>query len=167
MTNSLLRRAWTLTLCFGFMACRHTVTAVAPPPPPPSGSITLPAGSTLALRTADEIDSGKAALGVAYAAVISRDVNGKNKQMMLPTGSPATLVLLGNSSSWELGLASLTINGDAFLVSANAASAVPLGAYLGGVPANLAVSGAQLQVPSGSLLTFRLAQDITLRDWRK
>ena len=183
--NSLLRAAAILTLCSGFIACRHTAKVVAPPPSPPlTGSITLPAGSTLAIRTADPIDSSQAIPDRAYAAVISRDVKGSETQMALPTGSPATLVLLGtaNSGMWQLGLASLTINGDSFLVSANTSSGLPLGAYLGGVPGtvypakldkdkpaepSLTVSGALIQIPSGSLLTFRLGQEITLRDWHK
>ena len=91
--------------------------------------------------------------------------------MTLPTGSPATLVLLATAGTPVLGLASLTINGDSFLVAADQSGAVPLGEYLGGVPGSgspsLTVSGAAIQIPSGSLLTFRLGQAITLRDWRK
>ncbi len=159
----------------------------------------LPAGSTLALRAAETIDSAGALSNRSFAAVISRDLNGNAAQTVLPSGSPARLVIIskaensGSGGSWELCLASVTINGDSFLVGNESVSAADtagarlqsagaaLGRFLGGVPGTnyapagpegkshteLSVSGTKIWIPSGSLLTFRLDKDIVLVGSRK
>jgi hypothetical protein len=136
--------------------------------------VELPAGTVLALRMAQAIDSASAAPGQAYAAVVSRDVNDAAEQTQLPSGSPATLILMGGPP-YELRLAAITLNGDAFMVEnpeTNASqSGVALGVFLGAVPGTeqnppptgpISVTGERVRVPVDTLLTFRLNSRIRL-----
>lgn len=162
-------------------------TPISLPTPARSGPISVPAGATIAIRTADTIDAS-ASPGQTFGAVVARDVNGADGQPLLPSGCPATLILLqlpGGSSKrqvLELGLASVTLNGNSYLVRNQlegpgaTASGARLGTFLGGVPGTeeppsarqnegqrqLTVSGEKLWAPVGSLLTFRLKRSLVL-----
>ena len=165
-------------------ACRHTR-------PPITSSraaalnipISLPSGATLALRTAQEIDSYSSSLSQTFAAVVSRDINDTTGQTVLPSGSPVKLILLRvqsastKSNVFELRLASVTLNGDSYLVRNESQAAnspitgARLGTFLGGVPGEqpipatprqITVSGGRVWVPDGSLLTFRLGRPVVL-----
>ena len=157
-------------------------------PPIPNNLITLQAGTTLALRTAEVIDSSSSSPGQTFAAVVSRDISDATGQTVLPTGCPATLVLLvsplssAKKGAFELRIASVTLNGDSYLVRNPSAgnSTVPgasLGAFLGGVQGTdrlpsteenteksrqITLSGEKIWVPVGSLLTFRLDRQVRL-----
>ncbi len=181
--------------CFIFASCRHSRNVV-PVVAPSSGSpIVLPSGSVLAFRTAEPIEWTQSAPNRVFAAVVSRDLNGNASQLVLPSGSPVTLMVLPTagqttSGSWELGLASVMLNGDAFLVRNGISSAANgngentgarLGVFAGGVPGTfdkpgtlppaqgtieLTVAGPKISIPNGSLLTFRLEQELVLVDAR-
>jgi hypothetical protein len=88
---------------------------------------------------------------------------------------------LTKAEVFELGIASVTLNGDAYLVrneSQVSNVSVPgarLGTFVGGVPGTelpisprqnpetqLTLSGKRIRVPDGSLLTFRLDQPVRL-----
>jgi len=115
--------------------------------------------------------------------VVSRDINDTAGQTVLPSGSPVKLILLrvqsasANGNVFELRLASVTLNGDSYLVrnesqAANSAlTGARLGTFLGGVPGEqplpatppqLTVSSERVWVPEGSLLTFRLDRPVLL-----
>ena len=172
------------------MACAHHPfqVAAALPVHASDGPVSLPAGATVALRMVESCDSLGAAPGQTFAAVVSRDIVDSRGRTLLADGSPATLVLLRTQSSagpgFQLGIASVTLNGNAYLIRRApdaenpAASAPPLGTYLGAVrsaepaPAAFAserrelppiqVSGPKVQVPAGALLTFRLNEPLRL-----
>jgi hypothetical protein len=114
---------------------------------------------------------------------VGRDINDTRGQTVLPSGSPVTLILLRVQSAsakgnvFELRLASVTLNGDSYLVrneswAANSAlTGAGLGTFLRGVPGEqplqatprqLTVSGEKVWVPDGSLLTFRLDRPVML-----
>ena len=160
--------------------CRHSSPQVLPPAPP-TGRISLEAGTTLAFRTAQQIDLPSAKLGQTYAVVVNRDANAADGQTVLPSGSPATLIVLaaqtriGTNPSFVLGIASATLNGDAFLArnQSNAddmAGGASLGTFIGGVAGPVLQPGLKIdldsasaiQCPVGSLLTFRLDRPIQL-----
>jgi hypothetical protein len=164
-------------------ACRHTPPPITPlRSAAPNIPISLPPGATLALRTAQEIDSSSSSPGQTFAAVVSRNIDDVTGQTALTSGSPAKLMLLrvhqtsAKGELFELLLASVTLNGDSYLVrneSQAANSALPgarLGTFLGGVPGTehfpaarqLTVSGERIWVPEGSLLTFRLDRPVLL-----
>jgi len=165
-------------------ACRHTPPAITPSRGAASNTpISLPPGATLALRTAQEIDSSSSSPSQTFAAVVSRDINDTAGQTVLPSGSPVKLILLrvqsasANGNVFELRLASVTLNGDSYLVSneSQAANSALRGArletFLGGVPGEeplpatprqLTVSSERVWVPDGSLLTFRLDRPVLL-----
>jgi hypothetical protein len=148
--------------------------------------LTLQAGTTLALRTAQAIDSSSSRPDQTFAAVVSRDAADASGQTVLPSGSPAILVLARASTkdgAFELRIASVTLNGDSYLVrneseaGSSAAAGASLGTFLGGVPgteqppsreqnaaasAQLMVSEGRISVPVGSLLTFRLDRPVRL-----
>jgi hypothetical protein len=70
--------------------------AQAPPPqetPPAAVERIVPAGTHLTVRTNVTIDSKTAAPGQTYPAVIVRDVFDSDRNLMIPHGSPATLVV--------------------------------------------------------------------------
>jgi hypothetical protein len=175
-----------LTMELGCIGRRPSSSAL---PTPSSSPITLQAGTTLALKVVQAIDSSSSRPGQTFAAVISRDVNNATGQIVLPSGCPVTLVLVhaprGSTKDrgFELRIASVTVNGDSYLVR-NESSAgdlalqgVSLGTFLGGVlgPANvwsaqkssepsrqITVTGERIWVPDDSLLTFRLDQQLRL-----
>jgi len=142
--------------------CRRSV---APPPPAPVGPVTVPAGTVLPLRVAQTIDSDASRPGQTFAAVVTRDIDNPRGQTVLPDDSPSTLVLLRGRTqgTFEIGIALVTLNGDAFLVGDQ-----HLGVFLGGVrgagsaPSELALSGKRVWAPLGSLLTFRLGRPLVL-----
>ncbi|MEO8052970.1 MAG: hypothetical protein ABI833_21390 [Acidobacteriota bacterium] len=163
--------------------CRHRPPIVAPVEP--AKPISLLAGTTLALRTAQAIDSSLSTPGQTFAAVISRDANDASGQNVLPSGSPVTLILVRSQNAapntgFELAMASVTLNGNSYLVRNQAGasdtpgSGAQLGAFLGGVPSTfripplqpaeggsqLVISPERIRVPLGSLLTFRLDQPV-------
>lgn len=179
----MLRRGcpiFAVSACLLVASCRHHVDAVVPLPVF-SGPIVLPAGIVLALIAAEPIDSTQPSATRTYAAVISRDITQGEPQNVLPSGSPATMVLMpmtgAGHSGWQLGLSSVMRNGDSFLVKGGSDAAVPLGAFLGGVPGRvypdltqakpgeptgLIVSESAMHIIPGSLLTFRVEKEITL-----
>jgi hypothetical protein len=180
-----------LTLTSGCHRRPPQITSAAPPVL--GGPITVPFGTTLAFRIAQTIASSSSQPGQTFAAVVTRDVNDEKSQMVLPSGSPATLILLrGHDASTkkdilELGLASVTLNGDSYLVRNDSETGNPatpgarLGTFLGGVPGTwsgtgglpstgqrteepqpLTVSGERIWVPLGSLITFSLDRPVRL-----
>jgi len=71
-------------------------TAQAPPdrPPVPAETFhTIPAGTTLAVRTDQLIDSKTAAPGQTFSGVVARAVLDSDGQVAIPRGSGATLVI--------------------------------------------------------------------------
>lgn len=120
---------------------RHLPSAA---PPIPNNPITLQAGTKLALRTAEAIDSSSSSPGQTFAAVVSRDISATG-QTVLPSGCPATLVLLvsppssAKKGAFELRIASVTLNGVSYSVrnpsaGNSTAPGASLGAFLGGSP---------------------------------
>lgn len=170
-----------LILCWCLLpaSCRHRVASLVPVAT--GGPVVLPSGTVLAIIATEPIDSSQPSVNRAYSAVISRDTKWRDPQGILPSGSPATLVLIpltGNGpQTWQLGLSSVMLNGDSFLVKGDDGPNAPLGTFLGGVPgrdysdpskrqpgepAGLSVSDAVMHILPGSLLTFRLQREITL-----
>ncbi len=173
------------------LGCRHRVSRItASGPAPPGPPISLEAGTTLALRTAQVIDWSSSMPGQTFAAVVSRDTNDAKGQIVLPSGSPAVLVVLrgqpamANSEQFEsskLGLASVTLNGDSFLLrnepqaGDSASLGASLGMFLGAVsgpeptmghgmdaPPQRGATREGIRWPVGSLLTFRLDRPVLL-----
>ena len=77
-----------------------TAPSAAPPAAPPDREytpaetfLTIPAGTTLAVRTDQAIDSQTAAPGQSSSGVVARDVLDTNGQVAIPRGSGATLVI--------------------------------------------------------------------------
>lgn len=68
-------------------------SASQPPPAPVETFRTIPAGTTLSVRTNDRIDSRTAEAGQTYSAVVAHDVLDTNGQLAIPRGSSATLVV--------------------------------------------------------------------------
>ncbi|HYL36345.1 MAG TPA: hypothetical protein VEV17_10570 [Bryobacteraceae bacterium] len=75
-------------------------SAAAPSAAPPDREytpaetfLTIPAGTTLAVRTDQAIDSQTAAPGQSSSGVVARDVLDSNGQVAIPRGSGATLVI--------------------------------------------------------------------------
>ncbi len=163
--------------------------APLPVVPVPGNPQTLRAGTTLALRTASAIDSSVSQPGQTFPCVVSRDANDAEGQLVLPSGSPVTLILMRVASALpkggalELRIASVTLNGDSYLVrneSEAGNAAVPgasVGTFLGGVAGTqnipssgqnapkgrqITVTGERIWAPVGSLLTFRLEMPVRL-----
>jgi len=171
-----------LTIEFGCIRRSHAPLI----PLAPGIPLTLQAGTTLALRTAQAIDSSSSRPDRTFAVVVSRDAADASGQTVLPSGSPAVLVLARASTregAFELRIMSVTLNGDSYLVrneseaGNSTAAGASLGTFLGGVAGTdqplstepnaaeslqLTVSEARIAVPVGSLLTFRLDRQVRL-----
>jgi hypothetical protein len=114
----------------------------APPPPPPAEpahenhyhppeaavrtkTYDLPAGTQLAVRVEETIDSAKAAEGQTYAAELARDVQDTNGEVVIPRGANAQVVIRSASkggrfrgtSDLVLDLATVSIDGRQYTLS--------------------------------------------------
>jgi len=84
---------------------------------------TLPAGTEIAVRTDENIDSSSAPEGATFSAVIDRDVLGTDGTALIPRGSDARLIIRKSSSGGvgtpqlALDLDSVTISGRQYNVS--------------------------------------------------
>jgi len=105
-----------------------TTTQTAPTGPVVAQSAApgeIPAGTELAIRTNDTIDSTAGdATGRTYSGEITREVQSADGRVLIPRGSPVTLAVVNateggttGTDSLELALRSVTINGQTFNVS--------------------------------------------------
>ena len=85
---------------------------------------TLPSGTELTVRTAEDIDSSTAVVDQTFAAIVERDILGASDNMIIPAGSHAVLVVREISSGGTTGspdmvldLQSMTVSGRRYLVS--------------------------------------------------
>jgi outer membrane lipoprotein SlyB len=81
----------------------------------------IPAGVTLSIRADQDIKAQDASSGQTYQAEIAQDVMDPNGNMIIPRGTPATLVVVNNSNDnnnkdLSLALQSLNINGRSYNV---------------------------------------------------
>lgn len=67
--------------------------AGATPPPVASGSLVIPSGADLPVRTDETIDSKNSYTGQTYAATITEDVQDTAGHVAIPAGSPAQLII--------------------------------------------------------------------------
>ena len=88
------------------------------------GSMTIPSGAEVSVRTNETIDSSNARPGQTFSAVLSDDILDQNGQVLASKGSDATLVLRdvstgGTTSGGEvvLDLDSITVAGRRYQVS--------------------------------------------------
>jgi len=89
-----------------------------------ANSMTVPTGTQLSIRTNQGIDSKNSQVGQTFAAEVQEDVMGSNGEVLIPKGSPASLVLRNvsgggttGSSELALDLESVTVNGQRYVVS--------------------------------------------------
>lgn len=131
---------------------------------------TVPAGSIITLTSVDDIVVTRPPRERFFDAVISRDVLNRSGTVLIPNGSPASLVVLG-SRELELGLHSVMVNGDTYLLDADGRTSgsshaeIPLGTLLdAAAPRAVQVStrDGRIYVPAGTLLTFELRQSFRL-----
>lgn len=73
-------------------------------------SVTLPAGSEIAVMTNDLIDSASAAPGKTFSADVAENVTNSAGQIVIPKGSPAELVLRKVASGGITGSPELTLD---------------------------------------------------------
>ena len=90
----------------------------------PSDWAVLPAGSSISVRTDEGINSDNASEGRTYSASIVQDVVDSTGTVVIPRGSPATLVIRRisesstlSSGSYALDLESIRVNGRRYVVS--------------------------------------------------
>jgi hypothetical protein len=89
-----------------------------------ANSMTVPSGTQLSIRTNDAIDSKTSQVGQTFSAEVQEDVLGSNGEVLIPKGSPASLILRNvstggttGSSELALDLESVTVNGQRYVVS--------------------------------------------------
>jgi len=137
------------------------------------------AGTTVAVRMIDTVNSGKDPAGRQYRAVVTRTVNAGDG-VIIPQGAVAAVTLMnsGNGSGWTTHLVSVTINGQPVAVASDSGSMTSagqsaainamnsVGSMLGGfghhvsAPASVvaAATGQHVSLPTGTTLTFVLSQ---------
>ncbi|HWD97791.1 MAG TPA: hypothetical protein VG345_02080 [Bryobacteraceae bacterium] len=83
----------------------------------PGYSMTLPAGTAIAVRTNERIDTRDASQGTSYSAQVDRDITSPDGNVLIPRGSEARLVVRRvNDNSLTLDLESVRVNGRIFRV---------------------------------------------------
>jgi hypothetical protein len=85
---------------------------------------TLPSGTQLTVRTAEDIDSSTAVVDQTFSAIVERDILGESDKVIIPAGSHAVLVVREISSGGTTGspdmvldLQSMTVSGRRYVVS--------------------------------------------------
>jgi hypothetical protein len=73
-------------------------------------SVTLPAGTEIAVLTNDAIDSATATEGKTFSADVAENVTNSAGQIVIPKGSPAELVLRKVTSGGVTGSSELTLD---------------------------------------------------------
>ena len=88
------------------------------------GSVTVPAGTEISVRTNEAIDSQNASEGKHYSATVLQDVRGRAGETLIPKDSNADLVIRRvnsggtiQSGNVVLDLDSITVNGRRYRVS--------------------------------------------------
>lgn len=83
----------------------------------------LPAGTTLEVRTNEAVQADSAAVGRTYSAQLAQPIMNTDGRTIAPAGSPAQLVVMNvreggtvTTDQIELGLRSITVNGQTHLV---------------------------------------------------
>ncbi len=86
--------------------------------PPRNTYATLPANTQIVVRTADAIHTGGDSNGKTYAASINQDVTDANGNVVIPQGTPATLVVrdAGNHQI-VLDLQTVNVNGQRYALN--------------------------------------------------
>jgi hypothetical protein len=93
--------------------------------PPPGGNpyssyMTLPAGTSIAIRTNESINTRDDAGGRTFSAQVDQDVVGPNGQLIIPRGSDARLVVRRvGDGKLALDLQAVSVNGQSFIVNTN------------------------------------------------
>jgi hypothetical protein len=84
----------------------------------------VPSGTELTVRTVEAIDSSSAVVDQTFAAIVEHDIVGESKDVIIPAGSHAVLVVREISSGGATGspdmlldLQSMTVKGRRYLVS--------------------------------------------------
>jgi hypothetical protein len=75
-----------------------------------SHSVVLPAGTEVAIRTNETIDSKNARVGQNFNAQVAQDVMGRAGEVIIPKGSDATLVIRQVSSGSTLGSSDIVLD---------------------------------------------------------
>lgn len=86
-----------------------------------SSQSAVAAGTEVAVRMAEAVDSGRDAPGRQYRAFVLSSVEAGNGAT-IQRGSPAMIVLVKNQTGWEAQLRSVMVNGQSVSVSSNPAS---------------------------------------------
>ncbi len=105
--------------------------AAAPPPAPPEPAETfrtIPAGTTLSVRTSQTIDSRNAQAGQTYPGVVARSIVDDSGRVAIPRGSDATLVIrdareqgkFQGRSELVLDVAEVRVNGHRYRLETSA-----------------------------------------------
>jgi hypothetical protein len=84
-------------------------------------SFTLPAGTTIKVRTDQAIKATSANVGQTYSATVSNDVQDANGNIAIPRNSPASLTVISsgdNKDTIQLDLRSISLNGRRYEVEA-------------------------------------------------
>jgi hypothetical protein len=142
---------------------------------------TIPAGQPVFLRTTEPIVAESVLPKRTFSAIVVRDVLNRAGEVLIPAGSPVTLVVLASpGGELALGLHSITVRGNRYLVRSSSlgpatngpatAVAAPLGDVFDSTigasrtPDNSAdpiqVTGAEIRVPRGAVLVYRLTEPI-------
>jgi hypothetical protein len=134
------------------------------------------AGTTVAVKMIDTVESGSDSAGKQYRASVTKAVTASN-EIAIPQGAAATVTLTSSGSGYTVQLSSITINGQQVAVTSDSATvsaaaqnaqaraASAVGSVLGGLghhvsaPATVvaAAAGAHVSLPTGTTLTFVLA----------
>jgi len=135
------------------------------------------AGTTVAVKMIDTVDSGSDPAGKQYRASVTKAVTAANG-VSIAQGAAATVTLTSSGSGYTAQLSSITVNGQPVAVTSNSATvsaaaqyaasqaASAAGSVLGGfghhvsAPASVAAAatGQHITLPTGTTLTFVLGQ---------
>ena len=117
-----------VVLLLGTSVAQISQTAPSTPQTVNTANNVIPAGTQISIRTnqAIQADKNSAGSGQTYSAEIAQDIQGANGQILVPRGSPATLMVAPVSNSGvmgsitgnqvALGLQSITVNGRTYNV---------------------------------------------------
>jgi hypothetical protein len=76
------------------------------------GSMMVPTGTEIAVRTNEAIDSTTATANQKFSGTVEKDITGSSGEVLIPKGSPAALVVRQVSTGGTTGSAAVTLDLD-------------------------------------------------------
>ena len=142
----------------------------------------VPSGTEIPVRSDGRIDVSRWERSRIYPAHVDRDVYARDGDLAIAAGSPAELIVRQTGpNEYTLDLESVTVNDRRYTMdttgpefntvrrdydSGSAVLGAIAGAIAGATGGQVESRGAEIRVPAGAVITYRLQEPMRVVNWR-